>query len=99
VIVAHHGRMTTIDHQIDQANVIASTRHDRKSPKSPWASMRASYRDRRATRAMHSAIERELSTYTTPAELLELESMFERCDSENDTVYGEMIQRVLMRSA
>ena len=57
------------------------------------------YRDRRATRALHARIERELSTYRTEAELHELDAMLERSEDVRDSVYVQMIERIRLRAA
>ncbi len=70
--------------------------HDRKSA---WTVALDTYRERRAARATLKSVERELSTYTTPAELQDLDSMLERCADDNDVVYGTIIERIRLRAA
>jgi len=57
------------------------------------------YRDRRAVRARYKTAERELSTYTTPADLQELDAMLERSAGQDITIYSEIIERIRFRSA
>jgi hypothetical protein len=53
--------------------------------------------DRRTERAIYKTAERELSSYTTPAEIHELDAMLER--SVGDSIYTEMIERIRLRAA
>ncbi len=67
--------------------------------KSAWTVAIDGYRERRALRATLKSVERELATYTTPAELQDLDSMLERCIDDNDMVYGPIIERIRLRAA
>lgn len=68
-------------------------------PKSAWTTALDTYRERRAAHASLKSVERELATYTTPAELQDLDSMVERCVDENEIVYGPIIERIRLRAA
>jgi hypothetical protein len=59
----------------------------------------AGFRARRATRAELNRLERELSTYRTPAEIHELDAMFERSGDDIDPVYAQVIERLRLRAA
>lgn len=63
------------------------------------AAVREVYRERRAARAEFNRVERELSTYTSPSDLAELDAMVERSDVGSDTAYNEMIERIRLRAA
>ena len=67
--------------------------------KSAWTSVLDTYRERKAERASVKAAERELSTYTTPAELQDLDAMLERFADDDDAVYGPIIERIRLRAA
>ena len=58
-----------------------------------------SYRARRSARALRSRIERELSSYRTPAEVHELDAMLERSGDDIDPVYADVIERLRLRAA
>jgi len=47
---------------------------------SSWATIREDLRARRNARAAHNALERDIASYTTPAELNELNSILQRHD-------------------
>ena len=66
---------------------------------SRWASARASVRDRRATRALYKQVERELSTYTTAADLQELEAMLERSPGNDESVFTHVVENIRLRAA
>ena len=74
----------------------STSQHERKSA---LATAIDTYRDRRAARATVKSVERELSTYTTPAELQDLDAMIERCADDNDQVFGPIIERIRLRAA
>jgi hypothetical protein len=44
-----------------------------------WASARDELRTRRSARAAHKTLERELASYTSPAEQNELDAILDRC--------------------
>jgi molybdopterin-guanine dinucleotide biosynthesis protein len=67
--------------------------------KSAWTTVLDTYRERKAQRATVKVAERELSSYTTPAELQDLDAMLERFADEGDTVYGPMVERIRLRAA
>ena len=58
-----------------------------------------SYRARRTARAVRSQIERELSSYRSPAEIHELDAMLERSGDGIDPVYADVIERLRLRAA
>ncbi len=58
-----------------------------------------SYRARRTARALQHRVEQELSTYTSPSDIQELDAMLERSGEDLDSVYTQMIERVRMRAA
>ena len=58
-----------------------------------------SYREHRAVRALHHRVEQELASYTSEADIHELDAMLERSEGDRDSVYTQMIQRVRMRAA
>jgi hypothetical protein len=60
---------------------------------SPWATICKDLRARRNVRAAHKALERDIASYTTPAELDELNSILQRYD---DTEVVE-IRRIVDR--
>ncbi|WP_090475760.1 hypothetical protein [Nakamurella panacisegetis] len=66
--------------------------------KTVFGAVRTALRHRRAVRAMHAQIVRELSSYTTPNEIAELDAMIERSDVEADPEYATLIERVRSRS-
>ena len=66
---------------------------------SKLASALESYRARRTARALRSQIERELSSYRTPAEVHELDAMLERSGDDIDPVYADVIERLRQRAA
>jgi hypothetical protein len=51
---------------------------NRSSLSPRWASARDELRTHRAARAAHKILERELATYTTPAEQNELDAILDR---------------------
>lgn len=57
------------------------------------------YRARRSARAERARIERELATYRTPAEILELDAMLERSGDDVDPVYADVLERLRLRAA
>ncbi|MET3807754.1 hypothetical protein ABIB25_004781 [Nakamurella sp. UYEF19] len=65
---------------------------------SAFAAVRDSYRERRSVRALHQRVERELSTYTTQADIQELDAMLERSGTDV-SVYTQMIERIRLRAA
>ena len=67
--------------------------------KSTWTTVLDTYRERKAERASIKAAERELSSYVTPSDLADLDSMLERCADESETVYGPIIERIRLRAA
>ena len=96
MIPRHHGVMTTTSHIGTSAGTTSTTTaHDATTV---FGAARQAYRHRRAVRAMHAQIERELSSYTTPNEIAELDAMIERSDLEADSDYMTVIERVRSRS-
>ena len=75
---------------------MTNTEIDRKSA---WTTVLDTYRERRAQRASVRTAELELSSYTTPAELQDLDAMLERFADEDDTVYGPIVERIRLRAA
>ncbi len=67
--------------------------------KSAWTTVLETYRERKAQRASVKVAERELSSYTTPAQLQDLDGMLERFADEDDTVYGPIVERIRLRAA
>lgn len=67
--------------------------------KSAWTTAIDTYRERRTLRAALKSVERELSTYTTPTELQDLDAMIERATDDNDEIYGPIIERIRLRAA
>jgi len=56
-----------------------------------------SFRDRRAVRAVYRSVERELSVYSSPAALQELEAILARADHDN--VYTDVLDKMRLRAA
>ena len=56
-------------------------------------------RERREARAAYRTAERELSTYTSPADLQELDAMLERSGDQPDSVYTHIIEGIRFRAA
>lgn len=56
---------------------------------------REARRNRKAVRAMHAQIERELASYTTPNEIAELDAMIERSDVQIDDEGLNVIERII----
>lgn len=84
--------MTTAEHQSPSV-------HRTQHLTSAWTAARDSYRERRSVRALHHRVERELSTYTTQADIHELNAMLERSEPDTDSVYTQMIERIRFRAA
>ena len=59
-----------------------------------WAAARDDFRTRRAAREARKTLERELASYTTPAEQSELDAMLARADVADDAE----IRRIIYRS-
>jgi len=95
LFIDQDGRMTTNKENAAQSHKSIAE----NDGKHAWSIALDSYRERRAVRASLKSTERELSTYTTPAELEDLDSMLERCADDNDSVYGPMIERIRLRAA
>jgi hypothetical protein len=66
---------------------------------SVWAKARESFRNHRAARAAYARAERELATYSTPAELLELSEILQRSSSRDTTVYRDVVNNMRFRTA
>jgi len=62
-----------------------------------WKATQRSLQERREAREARRTAERELSVYTTPADLQELEAIMERSDSPN--VYTETLEEMRLRAA
>ena len=75
---------------------MTNTETDRKSA---WTTVLDTYRERKAQRASVRTAELELSSYTTPAQLQDLDAMLERFADEGDTVYGPIVERIRLRAA
>ena len=86
--------MTTTDEKVRTTDT--TPQHD---PKSAWTTAIDTYRERRTLRASLKSVERELSTYTTPTELQDLDAMIERATNNNDEIYGPIIERIRLRAA
>jgi hypothetical protein len=67
-------------HRISLLPILAATREDLRS--------------RRASRAAHMTLVRELASYSTPAEQIELDAILDRADPEA----AEEIRRMIHRS-
>jgi hypothetical protein len=67
--------------------------------KSAWTTVLDTHRERKAQRASVKVAERELSSYTTPAQLQDLDAMLERFADQGDTVYGPIVERIRLRAA
>jgi hypothetical protein len=66
-----------------------------RSASSPsWVQLRADFRARRATRAARRALERELSAYTTPADLRELDAILDRHDPDEAAEVRRIVDRL-----
>ncbi len=72
-----------------------TTRHDG----SFWTSARDAIAQRRQARAEQQRIERELASYTTPADVQELFALLERSEEQSDSMYYQMIERACLRAA
>ena len=96
MIRRHHGVMTTTSHIGTSASTTSTTTPN--DVKTVVGAVRDALRHRRAVRAMHAQIERELSSYTTPNEIAELDAMIERSNVEGDADYMSVIERVRSRS-
>jgi hypothetical protein len=59
-----------------------------------WAAARDDLRTRRACRTSRRRLERELASYTTPAEQLELDAILDRADPKA----ADEIRRLIHRS-
>ena len=75
---------------------MTNTEFDRKSA---WTTVLGTYRERKAQRASIKVAERELASYTTPAQLQDLDAMLERFADEGDSVYGPIVERIRLRAA
>jgi hypothetical protein len=63
-----------------------------------WTTVRDDLRERRDARAAHRALQRELATYTTPAEVDDLLSALRREDSAaNDEIRGILDRNLQQR--
>lgn len=58
-----------------------------------WAGIRDEIRARRAERASHEALERDLASYTTPADRNELDAILGRYDEEEVAHIRRIIDR------
>ena len=93
MILRHDEGMTITSHIGTSAST--TTPNDAKTV---FGAVRDALRHRRAVRAMHAQIERELSSYTTPNEIAELDAMIERSNVQDDADYMTVIERVRSRS-
>ena len=63
------------------------------APPQMWAEIRDEFRARRAERASRKALERDLSSYTTPAELDELDAILGRYEDHEVADIRRIINR------
>jgi hypothetical protein len=78
-------------------NLIAQKRHtmEHRTSLSPlWNAARDDLRNRRASRASRETLERELASYTTPADKHELNAILDRADPDA----AAEIRRIIHRS-
>jgi hypothetical protein len=60
---------------------------------SSWATIREDLRARRSAREARNALERDIASYTTPAELNELNSMLQRHDDAEVVEIRRIVDR------
>ena len=60
---------------------------------SSWATIREDLRARRSARAARKALERDIASYTTPAELNELNSILQRHDDAEVVEIRRIVDR------
>ena len=88
-----HGLIAgTLDHMNPTAQNGPPMEH--RNPSSPlWVAARDELRTRRAARASRKALERELASYTTPAEQNELDAILERYPADEVAEIRQIINR------
>lgn len=72
---------------------------DTSTSGSRLAALLDGHRARRSARAERIRIEQELASYRTPAEIHELDAMFERAGDDIDPVYADVIEQLRLRAA
>lgn len=68
------------------------------TPRTLFGGAIENYRAHRSARADRVRLERELSTYRTPAEISELDAILER-SGDVDPMYTDIITRIRLRAA